>query len=157
MKVIEFDEKCKSCKGTGLYTGMGERDGAAVVCHVCKGTGCHHVKFEYEDFEGRQPHKTAKRVYRVNPGICIGEGDSCKLEDFGGIPIEEWYAGKDFAGTEDRKHTCPTWWYQSADYEKKPNWKECEYGTFSACKHFCNKEECWSRWDLTITQNGKIR
>ena len=53
MKVIEFDEKCKSCKGTGIYVGMAERDGAGIVCHTCKGTGCHHVKFEYEDFEGK--------------------------------------------------------------------------------------------------------
>ena len=48
--VIEFDEKCKSCKGTGLYVGLAERDGAAVVCHTCKGTGKHHVRIEYDDF-----------------------------------------------------------------------------------------------------------
>ncbi len=149
MNVIEFDEKCKSCSGTGLYTGMAERDGAAVVCSTCKGIGCHHVKFEYEDFEGRQKNETAKRIYQVNPGICIGEGNGHKLEDFGGMPVEDWEAGKSFvAGTENRKYTCPCWWYQSADYKKKPEWEECAWGgSFSGCKHFAEKEKCWARFD----------
>ena len=50
-KIIEFDEKCKSCKGTGVYQGLAEKNGSGVVCYKCKGTGCHHVTFEYEDFE----------------------------------------------------------------------------------------------------------
>jgi len=148
MKTIEFDQKCKACGGTGLYTGMAERDGAAVVCHACKGTGCHHTKFEYEDFEGRQKHETAKRVYAANPGIFIGEDEKCKLEDFGGMTLEDWEAGKSFDGKENRKHTCPAWWYQSADYDKKPNWKEClGCGAFSGCKSFDEKEKCWTRFD----------
>lgn len=149
MKVIEFDEKCKSCGGTGLYTGIGERDGAAVVCLTCNGTACHHVKFKYEDFEGRQKHETAKRVYAANPGICIAEGAECKLEDFGGLTLEEWEGGECFvAGTETRKFTCPAWWYQSADYNKKPRWKECRgCGAFSGCKSFGEKEKCWARFD----------
>jgi len=32
-------EICKSCSGTGLYSGMGERTGYAVVCLYCKGRG----------------------------------------------------------------------------------------------------------------------
>ena len=148
MNVIEFDEKCKNCGGTGLYTGMAERDGAAVVCHTCEGTGCHHVKLEYEDFEGRQKHETAKRVYAANPGICIGAGDGHKLEDFGGLTLEEWEAGKSFNGTEDRKYTCPAWWYQIADYKKKPKWEKClGCGAFSSCEHFSEKEECWAQFD----------
>jgi hypothetical protein len=148
MNVVRFDEKCKRCGGTGLYTGMAERDGAAVVCHNCKGTGCHHMKFEYEDFEVRQKHETAKRVFQVNPGICIGEGNGHKLEDFGGMPIEDWEAGKSFKGTEDRKYSCPAWWYQIADYNKKPKWDKClGCGAFSNCEHFANKSECWARFD----------
>lgn len=30
--------ECQACKGTGLYKGMAERDGAAVVCSHCHGT-----------------------------------------------------------------------------------------------------------------------
>lgn len=148
MNIVEFDEKCKKCDGTGLYAGMAERDGAAIVCHNCDGTGCHHVKFEYEDFEGRQKHETAKRVYATNPGICVGEGNGHKLEDFGGLTLGEWEAGKDFTGVENRKYTCPAWWYQIADYKKKPEWKKClGWGAFSNCDHFPDKANCWAQWD----------
>lgn len=149
MPTIELTEICNSCKGTGLYVGMAERNGAAVVCHICKGTGCHKFKHEYEEFTERKEIKGIKRVYEVNPGIIIGEGGDIKLEDFGGISFEDWNSGDKFPiGSEDRKYTCPSWWYQSADYKKKPSWKECTFGgTFSSCRHFNNKEKCWERFD----------
>ncbi len=151
MKTIEFNEVCKSCNGTGLYVGMGERDGSAVVCYTCKGTGCHHFKYQYEDFEQRKPKAGVKRVYQVNPGITIGVGGQgqYKLEDFGGMPLEDWNNGNIFApGMENRRFTCPSWWYQSADYKKKPNWDECLCcGSFSSCDHFPQKAKCWERWD----------
>ena len=141
MKVIEFDEKCKSCGGTGLYVGMAERGGAAVVCHTCKGTGCHHFRYEYEDFTERSKRPDVERVHIVNLGLCIG-----------GIPYDAWLRGENFIkGTENRKYTCPAWWYQSADYNKKPNWNECRFGSFLSCKYFTDKESCWKRWD---SENG---
>lgn len=150
MKVIEFDEKCKSCEGTGLYIGVAERDGSAVVCLTCKGTGCHHYKYEYEDFTGRSGRPNVKRVYEVNPGICIGEGNVHKLTDFGGIPYDAWLRGEKFTkGTENRKFTCPAWWFQSANYKEKPHWDECDiFGLFSRCEHFHSKEKCWKRFDI---------
>jgi len=153
MNVIEFDEKCKSCNGTGLYVGLAERDGAAVICSTCEGTGCHHFKYEYEDFKKRKKIKGITRIYNVNPGICIGIGNGHTLEEFGGIPIDEWENGKPFTpGTENRKFTCPAWWYQSADYSKKPSWKECiGVGSFSSCKFFGCKNKCWERWDKEYT------
>ena len=121
--IIEYDEKCKSCGGSGLYVGMAERDGAAVVCSTCKGTGCHHVKLTYEDFEGRQNRKDVKRVYQVNPGIMLG---GKTLAEFGGVTYEQWLNQSEFPfNTENRKYICPAWWYQSADYEKKPKWENC--------------------------------
>ena len=153
-KVIKFDEQCQSCSGTGLYKGMGERDGAAVVCHTCKGTGCHHFKHAYDEFTGRKPRPGIRRVYEVNPGICIGAGNGHTLEQFGGVPHEDWDAGKPFpAGSENREFTCPAWWYQSADYKKKPDWDECNTSlgaSFSRCPHFGNKAQCWERWDREI-------
>src|SRR3989344_5829847 len=106
--VVEFDEACQSCRATGLCVGMGEGNGAAVVCHQCEGTGKHHVKLEYDDFTGRKDRRGVKRVYRVNLGIGIGEkAGVCSLPDFGGIPYKEWKGGAKFiAGTEDRQHTC---------------------------------------------------
>ena len=148
--IIEFDERCKPCEGTGLYVGMAERDGAAVVCHTCNGTGCHHFKVEYDDFEKKHHRTDVKRVFEVNPGIILAaNGKDIRLEDFGGVPYAYWYSGKLFpAGRENRKSTCPAWWYQSADYKRKPEWDECiGGGTFSSCNHFDTKASCWDRFD----------
>jgi hypothetical protein len=147
MFVIEFDQKCKACKGTGLYVGMAEKDGAAVVCYECKGTGCKHIKMEYEPFTVRQIRNNVKRVYQANPGIGIGEGNGYTLYDFGGISHNEWLTGNpEWVGTENRKFTCPAWWYQCVDYSKKPEWKECIVcGSFSQCGHFSEKAKCWDR------------
>ena len=147
MKTIEFDEVCKSCNGTGLYVGIAEKDGAAVICHTCNGTGYHHFKYTYEEFKKRKEIQDIKRVYQVNP--VIGNGGNCSLEDFGGISYEDWKKGKEFVlGTENRKYTCPAWWYQTADYYKKPHWDKCPpCGVFSNCKHFKDKDKCWKRFD----------
>lgn len=152
---IEYDAECTACKATGLYVGMGEHDGAAIVCSHCNGTGKVHKVIKYRDFEKRKKKRNVKRVYKTNPGIGIGEGHSekygkLKLETFGGMPYKDWFAGKPFpAKSEMRKFTCPAWWYQSADYDKKPEWKRCRgpWSAFRDCEHFKNKEECWARFD----------
>jgi hypothetical protein len=78
----------------------------------------------------------------------VGVGNNCTLETFGGLPYEDWKAGKPFTpGTEMRRSTCPAWWYQCTDYDKKPNWDECGFGVFSKCKHFAEKQRCWERSD----------
>jgi hypothetical protein len=149
MKKIEFDEKCPSCSGTGLYIGMAEHDGAAVVCSNCDGTGKHHFSHNYDEFEGKIENKKVIRVYEANPGIGIGNRNNCKLEDFGGMPYKDWINNKRFPNkSEMRKYTCPAWWYQSADYKKKPDWEECLVcGSFSSCKYFSTKQNCWDRFD----------
>lgn len=146
---IEFDCKCDSCKATGIYTGLGERDSFGVVCHSCKGTGKVHRIIKYEDFNGRRRKKGLKRVLKVNPGICCGTGGDLTLESFGGMPYKDWFQGKPFPlGSEMRHFTCPAWWYQSADYEKKPRWDWCRgFCAFADCLRFPTKEECWERWD----------
>jgi len=152
--VIEYDAKCKACNGSDLYVGMAERDGAAVVCQRCDGTGEVHHVIKYEDFEGKSKRRGVKRVYEVNPGIGIGTGETKKhgkftLEDFGGMSYKDWLDGKPFPPkSEMRKFTCPAWWYQSADYDKKPNWCTGRLGcVFSECEEFENKEKCWERFD----------
>ena len=148
--VIHFDHQCKSCNATGLYVGLAECDGSAVVCHTCRGTGEQHVTIEYDDFEGRAVRSGVTRVFQVNPGIVIGTGKDNRysLSDFGGMSYHEWLQSKPFPkGSENRAFTCPAWWYQAADYKKKPNWDECGWGAFSACPHFKNKDKCWHRWD----------
>lgn len=148
--VFELDCKCKDCGGTGLYVGLAERNGAAVLCYKCKGTGKGHIKLEWEDFDGRVERDDVTRVLECNPGICVGPNEEMgfSLEDFGGMPYHDWQKGKPFPPkSEMRKFTCPAWWYQTADYDSKPDWDECCWGRFSDCKHFCTKERCWERWD----------
>ena len=152
VKRIEFDQECDKCNGTGLYVGMAEHDGAAVVCYHCGGTGKYHFVHDYKEFIERKENNSVKRVYQANPGIVIGERRGvCKLEDFGGLAIEDWKIGILFtAGTEDRNHICPCWFYQSADRKKKPEWEECRESlgaTFSHCPRFAKKEKCWERFD----------
>jgi hypothetical protein len=150
MKKFEVFENCQKCNGTGLYSGMGERDGAAVVCHLCEGTGKYQFIHTYEEFTERKKDKNVKRVYQINPGICIGENDSgLTLEDFGGMPYQDWLDKKQFEkGMEDRKHTCPKWYYQGLKCKSKFEWCEGRIGrTFSSCKKFNDKEKCWEQFD----------
>lgn len=152
---VHIEEECPPCKGTGVYIGMAERDGAAVVCYKCKGTGFHEYDITYKKFEGRKRHPDAKWVYACNPGIVLGSKEGvCKLSDFGGVTYESWLRDGEFPyGSEDRKYICPAWWYQTCNYKLKPDWKECwdTFGsTFSKCRHFGNKDKCWSKWDEEI-------
>ncbi len=146
--IVEFDEECQSCNGTGLYVGCGEHNGAAVVCSRCNGTGCYHFKHEYVPFTERHVREGAVRVFQANPGICIGEDLMHSLTDFGGMSFLSWWNGQPFPpGSEDRAHTCPCWFYQSADSSRKPKWDECDWGRFSECKQFPTKWRCWERFD----------
>jgi hypothetical protein len=146
-----FDAECRSCGGTGLYVGMAERSGAAVVCHTCKGTARERIVLRFRPFTGRHSRPGVVRVYASNPGIVIGASIATRLEDFGGLAYADWQAGIPFVlGTEDRAHTCPAWFYQSADSTKRPEWDECMESLgrrFSECPHFPTKDACWRRFD----------
>ncbi len=149
MIVKEWKQECKSCKGTGLYVGMAEGTrGGAVVCYTCKGTGEQLCHFEFEPFIGRNPSPQVTHVYHVNPGIGVDNGIIVP----GGVSKEEWERNPNSVkepGREMRLHTCPAWWYQAADSEKKPDWDECPgCGTFASCEFFNLKEQCWARWDM---------
>lgn len=150
-KKIEYDYQCTACKGTGIYVGFAEDDGFGVVCQICNGTGKAHVKLEYDDFIEKVKRKDIKRVLQCNPGIAVGIGKNLTLNSFGGMDYEDWFNGKPFPDkSEMREFTCPAWWFQSADYKKKPDWARCDnlWGkAFSACCHFNNKEECWRMFD----------
>ncbi len=151
-KLIELDQVCDECAGTGLYVGFAENDGAAVVCHKCKGTGCYHFKLEYEEFEGIKKRRNVKRVFEVNVGIIIGSSHGHTLEEFGGMPYKDWKAGKEFGlGTEMRKYSCPLMWCQSAGKERSSQLEKhcevCRGGRFSDCPLYEQKEDCWKFYD----------
>ncbi len=152
MHKIEIKAECDKCGGTGLYSGMGESDEVAVVCHRCKGTGERLIVIEYKDFTGRKERPGTLRVIEWNPGIKVGgikSGESPPNE-FGGMDYDTWKVGMSFLpGMEMRKYTCPSWWYQGANYKKKPDWNCCPGvgRKFSSCTYFDCKASCWTRWD----------
>ena len=146
MKTTRIERECQSCGATGLYVGIGERDGIAVQCHTCDGTGKELVEIRWEPFVKRKGKRGVTHVLETNPGICASPGVVP-----GGIPYKDWFQGLGFPhrGAEMREHTCPEWWYQSADYKRKPEWNECVgMGSFSECLQFKHKAECWKRFDV---------
>ena len=146
MRKTKIERACQSCGATGLYVGMAERGGAAVVCHTCKGTGKETMVIDWEPFTGRKDIYGVSVVFKVNPGICVAPGVVP-----GGMAYEAWKRGEEFGpGMEMRKHTCPCWWYQTEDYNRRPEWDECNStlgSTFSKCPHFADKAACWERFD----------
>lgn len=148
MNDIEVVHECTACGGTGLYSGMAESNELAVVCHRCRGTGSMTSRFH--PFTGRKPMPGIRRVLQANPGIKAGAGSGYVLEDFGGLPIEDWFPGRVFpVGTEMRRFSCPRWWNQCVGRPMN-EWTECcnNLGrSFSQCIHFPMKSKCWTRWD----------
>ena len=149
---LEFDQMCKACGGTGVFQGMAEHSGVAVVCYVCKGTGVVHRIIEYESPLTRRVVKpNVKRVYQWNAGICIEEDESqgLTLESFGGISYQDWLDGKPFPPkSENRNHVCPRWWYQGVEPYYSMDWCVTKYSdNFSSCRLFCDKHLCWERFD----------
>jgi len=154
-KIIEVDEECQSCTGTGLYVGMAERDGFAVVCSKCKGTGKFHFVHEYEEFVRKGERHNIKRVVQTNPGIMLGG-----TYDFGGMPYKEWLQDLPFPEkSEMRNYICPRWWNQCMDKCIEINWKNvCGdlnlWGrSFSECKNFNTKNKCWKKFDKEKGEN----
>jgi hypothetical protein len=141
-KTITVEIECPDCGGTGLYIGFAEGDGTAVVCSRCNGSG--KKTLNYKPFVKRNsPPKKVMKVFKTNIGYGL------TLTSLGGMPVEDWNAGKPFpAKSEDREHSCPAWFYQSADYNKKPKWDWClSCGAFPTCSHFPTRDKCWERWD----------
>ena len=157
---IVVEVVCKSCKGTGLYQGMAERDGAFIQCWHCKGTGC--VKVSYELFEKRKPQPKCKRVYLSGGGygitdkdITTSEGRFMPFSKYG-CTYEEWLDGKipehiKFLG-------CPMCMDKGACHDIDGFVDKCHIlngkylSSLRNCKHQCYMEECWERFE-----KGKIK
>lgn len=89
--------ECKFCGGTGLYKGMAERDGCAVICSSCQGTG--KTEFTYNEFEGRKPMENVTRVFEGSFGYIHSdknctteEGKTIHFSQYG-CTYEEWQKG----------------------------------------------------------------
>jgi len=150
---IELYVKCKACKGTGVYVGMAERDGAGVICTVCDGTGCKHFEYEYELFSTREVRDDVSRVYKSGYDYVISPTVNINDVEFQheGVSYEDFKMGK------KPKHielmVCPMLADQGACH-KIPNFVDTcnkNNGKFINmivdCEHQCKKSECWERFN----------
>lgn len=65
--------ECDSCDGTGLYSGMCEGEGRAVICISCDGQGWH--MFSYKVFVKRKNLRGITRIARsAGRSILLGCG-----------------------------------------------------------------------------------
>lgn len=76
--------ECSSCSGTGLYSGICEGPGVAVICLTCNGTGCEEIM--YKPFVGRTGRRDIK-IVRLSRGRFIATGvgptgESISYKDF---------------------------------------------------------------------------
>lgn len=73
MSYKEIEIQCPSCEGYGIYQGMSERDGSAVVCSSCKGTG--KTIYRYREFTGRKVKENVKRIFKTSCGYVHSAND----------------------------------------------------------------------------------
>lgn len=146
--MITIKIECSSCKGTGLYKGVAERGGAAVVCHSCNGTG--ESTFSYNEFTGRKTKGGINRVYQGSFGYCIGDTDivtddekEIRFSKFG-CTYGEWLNGKTPEHIKDLY--CP----YMADNKGMGNepLERCKqgchgFGSISNCDYYNDKATCW--------------
>jgi len=149
--------ECQACGGTGVYVGMGERGGAAVVCTSCAGSG--KDTFEYKEFTGRNKREGVSRVYKRNYGYVLaphpinfkGIGNVNMVRE--GVSYEEFLEGK----VPEHIHalSCPLLADQGACHNIPGFTSECDTlngdsllgVSIKACDHYRHKEECWERFN----------
>jgi hypothetical protein len=152
---ISLDVVCKSCGGTGLYVGLAERDGAAVVCTTCTGSG--KAVYQYQPFQGRMAAPSSVTSVHVGRGYVLGADPRCD----GGVPIGDYEPG--MVVPADEQLYCP-YLYTSQAWCARP---EVLYpgsapsaplmlgSRISECKHWDDKAECWRRFHAEAPSEAK--
>ena len=177
MKIIETkttykvigEAECESCSGTGLYQGMCEKDGAAVICSCCKGTGRRTIEFTYNKFTGRKDLKVVERVYITagGYGICAQdittkEGNTIKFSE-AGCSYRDWKNGVEPKPIEDLHcpyiHTSQR--MQNQEHKAHSLYKTCCYeylgfgSSLASCKLFKSKDLCWKEYHKLMAKEEK--
>ena len=87
---VTVKTQCGSCGGTGLYCGIAEPEGVAVVCLTCKGTG--YRELVYTPFTSRW-RRTDVQTVQLSRGSfilsCGPTGRSITYEQFIGGEMPE--------------------------------------------------------------------
>jgi len=86
---MQVNTECTACDGTGLYSGMFERDGEAVICLCCNGTGCEVV--EYIPFDKRRLRCDVKTVRHSSGRFRL---PAAGKNPSGSVTYQEFLAGK---------------------------------------------------------------
>ena len=150
MNKIEIE--CPTCEGTGLYAGMCEQDGCAVICDNCNGKG--YTTYEYNDFTGKKVKEGVIRVFEKTCGY-VHSGKNCVCDDGRvlhfenyGCSYEEWLNGKEPRPMEEL--VCPYQYYNNG-IGNEP-FERCRenapgIGFISDCKLFAQKDKCWEEYN----------
>lgn len=144
LNTFSVECECAECKGTGLYVGLAERDGAAVVCYRCNGTGKAKFEYQWREFAEKKRKLNVVQVWRTGAGIVLAPG-VCQ----GGVPYERWLTDPesvDAIGAENRTNCCPRMWAQSAGTKIQPDY-DCDFGRFGDCKTWNSRSLCWAKFD----------
>lgn len=164
--IWEADVECPHCGGTGLYQGMAERGGAAVVCYYCHGSGKLHVKHEYTAFTKRKDREGVKRVFKTAGGYGISdldiitpEGKEIHFSRFG-CSYEDWKKG--VAPLAIRELHCPLQHFEQGTEEgewlkdKGPCVKNLSIGGYIPDCSSKHRAECWEQCDkLSFFKNKR--
>lgn len=82
-KKIKIKEECDACGGTGLYSGMCEGEGEAVICICCNGRGW--TIFDMKIFTHRKKKKGITKIRRSMGRTilsCGGTGEFMTYKEF---------------------------------------------------------------------------
>lgn len=153
---------CESCQGTGLVVGKMERDGAAVPCILCFGSGSHLVG--YDVFEKRLPMRGITHVFPYTANVAFRRSGTSAT----GTPYTVWQSNGCGVGDEPRDCMCPVEVYgeyvllfgetaMKADTDwclqvqpATQRWGRC----ISQCPAFQLKAACWQAFDASDAAKG---
>lgn len=157
MPKIEMDIECPECNGTGLYQGMAEGNGTAVICYNCDGSGKYHFAKEYEEFTGLKKRNNIERVYLSSMGYFIGLGKR-RYDGIGIIDMDkEGISYQEFLQGQKPPHIktlgCPMLADQGACHDIKGFTEKCNklndgwISFIPNCKNRHRMAECWERFE----------
>jgi len=158
MKKIEMVIECPACEGSGVYNGIGEGDGLAVICYKCNGSGAYKYHYSYNEFTGRKIKEGILRVYKQGYGYKLGLG-TINFDMVGevdmtseGVSYQEFLDGKE--PEHIKKLACPMLADQGACHSIKGFIDECGrlHGSMllgirlTQCNYYPRKAKCWKRF-----------